>query len=49
MKIMLIINLGAVDRVLLINARLKTIEIAKALFLLDIQQGRETFVPAELS
>ena len=36
MKIMLIINLQAVDRILLINARLKTIEISKALFLLDI-------------
>ena len=37
MKIMLIINLGAVDRLLLINARLKSIDIMKALFLLDIQ------------
>ena len=36
MKIMLILNLRAVNKILLIKARLKSISLQKQLFLLDI-------------
>jgi hypothetical protein len=47
-KIALIIRLKAVDRILLIRARLKLIELATNIFMLDVQQGQESFIPKEL-
>jgi len=38
-KIALIIRLKAVERILLIRARLKLIELATNIFMLEVQQG----------
>ena len=40
--------LNAVDRILMIRARLKLIEIATQIFMLEISQGHEAFIPKEL-
>jgi hypothetical protein len=47
-KIALIIRLKAVERILLIRARLKLIELATNIFMLEVQQGQESFIPKEL-
>jgi len=48
-RIKLILNLKAVDKVLFIKLLLKKIELAKEIFILEIEQGQEVFIPAELS
>ena len=48
-KIKLVLNLKAVDRILYIKLLLKKIELAKSLFILEIEQGEEVYIPPELS
>jgi hypothetical protein len=48
MRFHLIIKLKAVSRLLLVKAKLKTIILCKMLFLFDIQNGAEIFIPQEL-
>lgn len=38
-KIQLVVRLRAVDRILMVKARLKLIELQKRAFILDVQQG----------
>ena len=38
-KILMVCRLGAVDRILMVKARLKLIELQKRAFILDVQQG----------
>ena len=48
-KIKLVLNLKAADKILFIKLVLKKIELAKKLFVLEIEQGEEVFIPAEIS
>lgn len=48
-KIKLVLNLKGVDRILYIKLLLKKIDLAKKLFILEIEQGDEVFIPAEIS
>ena len=48
-KIRLILSLRAVDGELFIMLLIWSIDVAKRLFVMEIEQGKETFIPAELS
>ena len=48
MRFYLITKLKAVNKLLLVKAKLKTIILCKMLFIFDIQNGAETFIPDEL-
>ena len=48
MRFKLLISLRAIDRLLMLFAKLKIIELAKAMFVFDIQNGQEVFTPDEL-
>lgn len=48
-KIKLVLNLKAVNKVLYIKLLLKKIDLAKSLFILEIEQGEEVFIPPEIS
>lgn len=48
MRFYLITKLKAVEKLLLVKAKLKTIILSKLLFLFDIQNGSEIFIPNEL-
>ena len=45
LRILLILSLRAVDKVLMIRARLKQIEIQKRMFVLEVEQGQECYIP----
>lgn len=45
----IVVNLRAVSRVLLIKVCLAKIKIARDMFILEMEQGCETFIPHELS
>jgi hypothetical protein len=47
-KIELILSLNAIQKILMVRARLKLIELAKKGFILEIQQGQESYIPKEL-
>jgi hypothetical protein len=38
----------AVDKILYIKLRLKQIQLIKELFIQDIEEGREVYIPSEL-
>jgi hypothetical protein len=48
-KIKLVLNLKAVSKILYIKLLLKKIDLAKSLFILEIEQGEEVFIPPEIS
>ena len=48
-KMKLIIDLRAVKKVTFLRCVLKRIKLAKELFLIDMEQGDECFIPTELS
>jgi hypothetical protein len=45
----MIMNLGFVKKIGYIYAALKNITHAKAIFIADLEQGREVYIPPELS
>lgn len=49
MKISLLIKLKAVRGVLMIKTILRRIKLAKFLFIQEIEQGQEVFIPYQLS
>jgi hypothetical protein len=49
LRIVMIVSLKAVDKVLMLRARLRLIELARVIFVLDVEQGQECFIPRELS
>ena len=49
MKIKLICDMKAVSKIYYIKFTLKRIELAKKLFVGEIEQGMETLIPQELS
>jgi len=48
MRFFLITKLKAVSKLLMVKAKLKTIILCKMLFLFDIQNGAEIYIPQEL-
>jgi hypothetical protein len=47
-KISLLTYLMAIDGILYIKLRLKQIQLIKELFIQDIEEGNEVFIPTEL-
>lgn len=45
----IIVNLRAVTRVLLIKVCLAKIKIAREMFIIEVEEGKETYIPNELS
>jgi hypothetical protein len=44
----MITQMKCVEKILWVKAKLKAIVLRKMLFLFDIQNGKETFIPKEL-
>ena len=48
-KFSLIVGLRAIGKINFVRFNLKKIEIAKEMFVKDIEHGKEVFIPAEMS
>jgi len=48
-KINLILSLGAVDKLLYVKLKLKLIELAKEIFILNINFGTKNYIPKEIN
>ena len=48
-KINLVINMKAISGVIFLRALLKKIDLARDLFIMDIEEGQEVFIPKDLS
>ena len=44
-RMLLLLFIGAIDKILYIKLKLRFIHFAKILFLLDVNLGNETFIP----
>tara|TARA_B110000305_G_C19245035_1_gene541887 strand:+ start:489 stop:710 length:222 start_codon:yes stop_codon:yes gene_type:complete len=48
-KIKILQRMAAVEKIIFINCSLRKIQLAKEIFVIDIEQGSEVMIPKELS
>lgn len=48
-KITMCINLKALNGIIMLNAMMKKIQLQKELFVLDVEDGNEIYIPSSLS